>query len=70
MQVTEVRKPLASISKICTQGHTVTFHDKGGFITHIESGQKTEFKRKNGVYVLDVWVAKGNDQADFPRPGR
>ena len=30
MQVTDVRKPLMSVSKICDAGHSVTFRSDGG----------------------------------------
>lgn len=70
MQVTDVRKPLASISRICSEGHTVTFHDKGGFITHNETGQVTKFDKRNHVYVLDVWIEKQSGEQDFRRQGK
>jgi len=56
MQVTDVRKPLASVSRICSEGHSVTFTKTGGYITQDETGQVTKFDRRNGVYCLDVWV--------------
>jgi hypothetical protein len=56
MQVTDVRKSLMSVSKVCDEGHRVMFEAAGGFIEHIASGLRTNFDRRNGVYVLDVDV--------------
>ena len=52
MQVTDINKSLMSVSRICDTGHKVTFDSEGGVIEHIESGQRTRFERKGGVYVL------------------
>ena len=40
MQVTDVRKSLMSVSKVCDAGHKVVFEQEGGYIEHIASGQK------------------------------
>ncbi len=55
-QVAGVRKPLVSVSRICDEGHEVTFTKDGGHIRHLETNQLTKFVRKNGVYVMDVHV--------------
>ena len=54
MQVTDVRKSLMSVGKVCDEGHRVIFEKSGGYIEHIATGDKTKFSRKGGVYVLDV----------------
>ena len=54
MQVTDVRKSLISVSKVCDAGHRVIFEKGGGYIEHLESGQRTGFERKGGVYTLRV----------------
>ena len=54
MQVTNVRKSLMSVSKICDAGHTVIFHKDGGYIEHEATGQLTKFERSGGVYSLSV----------------
>ena len=56
MQVTDVRKSLMSVSKVCDEGHRVVFEAHAGHIEHIARGQRTSFYRCNGVYVLDVAV--------------
>ena len=59
MQVTDVTKPLMSVSKICDAGHEVTFTSGGGYIMHLETKQRTEFRRVDNVYRLRVAVPFG-----------
>ena len=56
MQVTDVRKSLMSLGKVCGEGHRVVFEASGGYIVHVGSGQRTQFERRGGVYVLDVEI--------------
>ncbi len=63
MQVTDVTRVLASVSKICDSGNQVVFNPAGGFIKNIKTGEKTESGRKGGIYELDVWV-KARDNKD------
>lgn len=62
-QVTQVEKPLMAVSKLVDAGHTVQFNEKGGQIVNNRSGRITEFRRKDGVYVLDMWVPAPSDSA-------
>lgn len=68
MQVTDVKKPLMSVSRICDAGHRVVFTKGGGTIEHEVTGQVTKFGRVDNVYRLKV------DMADkvpvFSRQGR
>ena len=64
MQVTKVRKPLASISRICSEGHEVIFQKDGGYIINLVTGSRTRFQRNNNVYELNMWV-----KAPCPRQG-
>ena len=54
MQVTDVRKPLMSVSKICDAGHRVTFTSTGGEIMEMGTGKVTKFDRVDDVYRLEV----------------
>ena len=67
MQVTDVRKSLMSVSKVCDSGHRVVFEKDFGYIEHLQSKQRTSFRRKGGVYVLSVKVEK---PSGFARQGR
>jgi hypothetical protein len=62
-QVTQVEKPLMAVSKLVDAGHTVQFNENGGQIVNNRSGRITEFRRKDGVYVLDMWVPTTTDSA-------
>ena len=66
MQVTDVRKPLMSVARICDAGHNVTFTNGGGFIEHVTSGQVTRFDRVDNVYRLRVDLA----ESGFARQGK
>ena len=54
------------MGRVCDEGHRVVFESDGGYIEHIESGQRTHFDRRGGVYVLDVEV---EPVSVFSRPG-
>lgn len=54
MQVTDVQKPLLSVSRVCDSGHRVVFHSQGGYIQHETTGQVTHFYRDNNVYRMEV----------------
>ena len=54
MQVTDVRKPLMSVARVCDAGHTVVFRRDGGEIVDNETGKATKFSRVNNVYRLEV----------------
>jgi hypothetical protein len=66
MQVTNVRKSLMSVSKVCEEGHLVVFEQHAGYIEHLSPGHRTPFARRNGVYVLDLHV---QPPRGFTRPG-
>ena len=65
MQVTDVKKPLMSVARICDAGHEVTFTSGGGLIKHVKTGQVTKFNRVDNVYRLKVDLPSG-----FARPGQ
>ena len=68
MQVTDVKKPLMSVARICDAGHRVVFTKDGGSIQHEVSGQTTKFKRVDNVYRLKVGIA--DEKPVFSRQGR
>ena len=61
-QITDVTRPLNSISRVCDQGNNVLFTKTGGWIINHETGRYTWFPREHGVYVLHSWVNES-----FPR---
>ncbi len=57
-QVTGVNKALASVSRICDKGHRVVFDSGQSFIQNKMTGDVLPLRRKNGVWVLEVWAPK------------
>ena len=53
-QVTGVSQSLTSVARLCDLGNTVTFDTEGGDIINAQTGRRTRFERKGGVYVLEV----------------
>ena len=55
-QITNVTRPLNSISRVCDQGNNVLFTKTGGWIINHETGRYTWFPREHEMYVLHSWV--------------
>ena len=66
MQITDVKRPLMSVARICDAGHRVTFDSNGGVIESLDGRVKVPFSRMNNVYRLCVHV---DDQKHFQRQG-
>ena len=64
-QITDVTRPLNSVSRIRDQGNNVLFTQTGGWIIKHETGRYTWFPREHGVYVLRSWINES-----FPRQER
>ncbi len=54
MQVTDVRKHLMSVAKICDAGHRGIFWSTGGRLVDNKTGDVTKSDRVDDVYRLDV----------------
>ncbi len=57
-QVTNVDRPLLAVSKLTAAGHVVKFGHEHGVITHGGNGKQTHFRKRNGIYVLHIWVPR------------
>lgn len=64
-QVTDVHRPLMSVSRICDRGNRVVFEAQGGYIESLSSGEKIHVQRDQNVYRLQVEVPG----TGFSRPG-
>jgi hypothetical protein len=64
-QLTDVRKPLMSVSKICDEGNIVVFKQNGGYIQNEKTGKKTSFSREGNVYALEMDLV-----SDFTGPAK
>jgi hypothetical protein len=72
-QSADVTRPILSVTKVSEMGHNVEFTKTGGCIRNIKTNQATRFVRRQGVYVLDVWLDGSSEKSrtpGFPRPGR
>jgi hypothetical protein len=76
-QATDVRKPLAAVSRIVEKGNTVVFDSDNSYILHKASGTRTPIDLENGAYVINVeYLIPSKGTADgtslrgpgFPRP--
>ena len=66
-QIADVSKPLVSVSAICERGNRVIFGRNGGVVQNLDSGKLIPFQRRNGIYILSLWL-EDKDQSDFHRP--
>ena len=69
-QVADVKKPLASIGRMCDAGNVALFTKDGGYVVPGEYMQEVigtldrldrsalKMKRENGVYNFNLWVPK------------
>ena len=53
-QATDVRKPLAAVSKIVEKGNKVVFGPDESYIENLKTGKRIELEAENGTYVMNV----------------
>ena len=63
MQGAAVSRPILSVIRLTESGKDVVFKKNGGIIRDPETGVTARFKRKNGIYVMGVWIKTGPDCA-------
>ncbi len=68
-QVTEVGKPLASVSRILDKGNTVVFSRKGSYIMNEATGEKIPIQEEKGTFVMEVEFLEPASQV-FTRQGQ
>jgi len=69
-QVTDCKKPLASVSKIVDKGNRVVFDSQGSYIQNKETGEIMKLERDRGTYIMVVEYETSEDVAKasgFPR---
>ena len=72
-QVTEVGKPLASVSRILDKGNSVVFsrNGEGSYIINEKTREKIPIKEEKGTFVMDVeFLEPATANQDFRRQGR
>jgi len=69
-QVTTVNKALASVARMNEKGNTVVFDGESSYIQNKQTGEVIPLKKKQGTWVLEVWVEKEPvPEAGFGRQG-
>lgn len=68
MQVTDVKRLLMSVSRICDAGHSAADTRNGGVIRHLASGQETRLHRVGNVFSLKA-RGHGEDSGFSTRGG-
>ena len=56
MQIAQVKKTLASVSKSNDNGFDVKYSKGGSYMEEMESKARTALRRDRGVFVLDAWI--------------
>ena len=67
-QVAEIQTPILYVGTLAAMGNSVAFTKFGGTITNLRTKKKIAFKKRGGVYVLEVLVAPGGLGAGSGRP--
>jgi hypothetical protein len=62
MQVAGVKKPLASVRKMCKAGNRVVFDDEGDYVQNKASGTKIPITQEDGTYQVSMWVPITEEQ--------
>ena len=66
-QIADVSKPLVSVAPLCERGNRVIFGKAGGVGQNLTTGNEIPFHRRNGIYILSLWLMDSEEQS-FPRP--
>ena len=59
--VANVRRPLASASKVAEAGNRVAMEANGGYVENIEWGERIALQKRRGVYMTDVGYGDGSE---------
>ena len=60
-QIADVHKPLLSISKLADQGFACVLTRDGGWLEHIETGERIPVQREGSLYTLNMWIKDDQD---------
>jgi len=55
-QVTDINKPLLSVSKMCKAGYTTVFAPEGSYIVDGYTGEVMNLQEINGLFMLKGWI--------------
>ena len=68
-QITNVKKPLAAVSRIIQAGHKAVFDADGSYLQNKSTGEIIPLREKNGLFVLDAKIFKPGVESGFQGPG-
>ena len=66
MQVTEVNRPLMSVSRAVDASNRVVFDEGWSYIEDKRTGLRTTIQRRGGLYVLESWVKARDEMLSQP----
>ena len=55
-EVADVKRPFATVSKLCAAGNRVVFDPSGSYVENIRTGNKTAIECTGKGYRLKVWL--------------
>ena len=70
MQVAKVTKPLGSVRAMVEANNMVVFDKGNSYIWDKASWTKTKIDERNGAFVFDIWIPKGNSDNETVNTGR
>ena len=70
MQVAKVTKPLGSVRAMLEANNMVVFDKGNSYIMDKNTWAKTKLEERNGAYVFDLWIPKGNEAPQRVDTGR
>ena len=68
-QIAEVERPLIAVSQLTQAGNSVTLRKDDGEIVHDQTGRKIALTRKDGVYIMKMWVPARGAQGEGDKMG-
>ena len=66
-EVTDCKKPLASVAKIVDRGNRVVFDKDGSYIYNKETGEMIVLERERGTFVMTVEFEVDDEDTCFRR---
>ena len=68
-QVAEVEQALLSVSCLTSAGNLVQLGDTDGNVVHLKTGRTIALERRNGVYIMKMFIPDAAAQPPFGRQG-
>ena len=62
-EVSDVRRALGSVKRLCDAGNTVVFSGKESYIENAKTGKRTKIEHNGKGYVVNIWVPHFQGQA-------